>query len=155
MKKRLLKGSLVMAIAVIASAIIFFALSATNVIKANPFKLGFAIISFGIGGIFTVYGLATKGGYEIGIGLMMFLAGAVALMIGALEWWLILIIVIGVLVISVMVLLLAKSNSLVIERTDEKADFKPYSEVLEEKKRADAVKDAEPLPELKDYSDED
>lgn len=155
MKKRLLKGSLVMAIAVIASAIIFFALSATNVIKANPFKLGFAIISFGIGGIFTVYGLATKGGYEIGIGLMMFLAGAVALMIGALKWWLILIIVIGVLVISVMVLLLVKSNSLVIERTDEKADFKPYSEVLEEKKRADAIKDAEPLPELKDYSDED
>ena len=155
MKKRFLKGSLIMAIAVILSALVFFVLSITNVITANPFKLGFAIISFGIGGVFTVYGLVTNGGYEIGVGLLLFLAGAVALLIGVLKWWAILIIVVLALFISLLVLLLAKSNSLIVERTDEKDGFKPYSEILEEKKRADAVKDAEPLPELKNYSEEE
>jgi hypothetical protein len=49
---------------------------------------------------------------------------------------------------------LLKSNSLVPQRTDEKEDFKPYSEVLAEKKAKDAIEEAKPLPELKDYSKE-
>ena len=57
--------------------------------------------------------------------------------------------------ISLLVLLLAKSDSLTVKRTDEEEGFKPYSEILEEKKRADAIKDAEPLPEIKNYSEEE
>ena len=155
MKKRFLKGSLVMAIAVIVSALVFFILSVSGTISANPFKLCFAIFSFGIGGIFTVYGLATHGGYEIGVGLLLSLVGAICLLIGVIKWWAILIIILFALALILLVLFVVKSNSLIVERTDEKEGFKPYSEILEEKKRADAVKDAEPLPELKSYSDEE
>ena len=51
--------------------------------------------------------------------------------------------------------MILKSDKLIQKTTDEDPNFKPYSQILEEKKAQDAIKDAEPLPELKDYSKKD
>ena len=156
MKKRLLKGALILGLAIVVSALVCFVLAATDVIKCcNPFRLSFSILAIGGGAVFAVYGIVVKGGYELGIGLALLGVGALILLIGVLRWWIIVIIAIFLVLIALMVLLIVKADKLLVERTDEKKDFKPYSEVLKEKKEAEAKKADEPLPELKDYSDED
>lgn len=151
LKSRLLKGGVILAIAVVITSIILFVLASLNVIDKNPFQLGFVVLSIGIGLIFTGYGAITKGGYELAVGLSVILVGVCVALIGILKWWVILIIALGLIILSLLTLILVKANNLIIERTDEKPDFKPYSEVLAEKKLEDAKKDAEPLPELKSY----
>lgn len=155
LKQRLLKGAIVLAMAVVISAVVFFILALCEVLPVNPFKIGFAIFAFGIGAVFTVYGLVVKGGYEVAVGYFLLVIGTVIVLIGALIWYAIVLIALAMLVLGFLLTLLLKSNSLIIERTDEKSDFKPYSQVLAEKKEADAIKEAQPLPKLKDYSKED
>lgn len=154
-KQRLLKGSIVLAMAVVISAVVFFVLAICDVLPANPFKLGFAIFAFGIGGIFALYGLVLKGGYELAIGYILIVVGTVIVLIGVIKWYFILLIALSMLILGLLLLMLVKSDSLTVERTDENVGFKPYSEVLSEKKAQDAIKEAQPLPELKDYSKED
>jgi hypothetical protein len=84
-KVRLLKGMLVLAGAVVISAVVFFILAMTNVIPANAFQLCFAILMLGIGVIFAIYGFATKGGYELAISFALILVGAIIALIGVLE----------------------------------------------------------------------
>ena len=155
LNQRLLKGAIVFAMAVVISSAIFSILAICDVLPANPFKLGFAILSFGIGAIFVIYGLVTKGGYELAVGYLLLVVGTVIALIGALKWYGIVIIALAMLVVGLFALMLLKGNSLLVERTDERPDFKPYSEVLAEKKAEDAIKEAQPLPTLKDYSKED
>lgn len=154
-KVRLLKGMLVLAGAVVISAVVFFILAMTNVIVANAFQLCFAILTLGIGVIFAIYGFATKGGYELAISFALILVGAIIALIGVLEWYFILIIALAIVALAFLVLLMLKADKLVVETTDEKPDFKPYSEQLEEKKMQDLIKESEPLPTLKDYSNPD
>lgn len=154
LKRRLLKGAIVLAIAVVICSALFFILAATEVISVNPFKVGFVIFAVGIGLIFTGYGAITKGGYELAIGLLLLLIAVCVALIGVLKWWVIAIIAVALLLVAFLTVMLTKANSLIIERTDEKEDFKPYSEVLAEKKAKDAIEEAKPLPELKDYSKE-
>ena len=135
-KQRLLKGAIILAMAVVVSMVVFFVLALLGVISANPFKLGFAIFAFGIGGIFTLYGLVTKGGYEIAVGYLLLTVAVVIVLIGALIWYGIILIVIAMLAFGLLLLLALKSDLLVPQRTDEKPDFKPYSEILAEKKAA-------------------
>jgi uncharacterized membrane protein YhiD involved in acid resistance len=152
LKQRLLKGALILAIAVVVTSILLFVLASLGVIDKNPFQLGFVVLTVGIGLIFTGYGAITKGGYELAVGLTVILVGICVALIGILKWWIILIIAVGLILLSLLTLALVKANNLIVERTDEKPDFKSYSEVLAEKKAEDAKKEAEPLPELKDYS---
>ena len=154
-KQRILKGAILFAIAVVIVSIVVFVLAATNVIAKNPLQLGFVVFSIGIGLVFTAYGAIMKGGYELAVGLLLILIGVCVSFIGLLKWWVILIIALGFVVLALLTLILVKANKLIIERTDEQADFKPYSQVLEEKKAEDKIKESQPLPELKDYSNKD
>ena len=124
----------------------------TNVIVANAFQLCFAILTLGIGVVFAIYGLATKGGYELAISFALILVGTIIALIGVLEWYFILIIGLAIAIIGFLALIFSKTDKLVVETTDEKPNFKSYSEQLEEKKAQDAIDDLKPLPELKDYS---
>ena len=151
-KTRLLKGMIVLACAVVVSAVVFFILAMTNVIVANAFQLCFAILTLGIGVVFAIYGLATKGGYELAISFALILVGTIIALIGVLEWYFILIIGLAIAIIGFLALIFSKTDKLVVETTDEKPNFKSYSEQLEEKKAQDAIDDLKPLPELKDYS---
>ena len=54
-KQRLLKGAIVLAIAVVVAAITVFVLAATEVIAKNPFQLGFVVFAVGIGLVFSIY----------------------------------------------------------------------------------------------------
>ncbi len=155
LNQRLLKGAIVVAMAVVICSAIFFILALCEVLPANPFRLGFAILTFGIGGIFAIYGLVTKGGYELAVGYLLLVVGTVIVLIGVLKWYGIVIIALLMLLFGLLLAMLLKGNSLIVQRTDEKPDFKPYSEVLAEKKAEDALKEAMPLPTLKDYSKED
>lgn len=154
-KTRLLKGMLVLAGAVVVSAVVFFILAMTNVIVANAFQLCFAILTLGIGIVFAIYGVATKGGYELAISFALILVGVIIALIGVLEWYFILIIALAIAILGFLALIFSKTDKLVVETTDEKPNYKSYTEQLEEKKAQDAIKDAEPLPTLKDYSNPD
>ncbi len=151
---RLFKGALVLAAAVVIAAIVFVILAVTGVIEGNPFKIGFAIFTLGIGGIFAIYGIIVKGGYELAVGEILLIIGVTIILAGVLQWWAIVMIDAGLIILSILSLMLLKSDLLVPERTDEKPDYKPYSETLAEKKaqREEEEKNA-PLPEIKDYSD--
>ena len=155
MKKRLLIGALVLSIAVVISAVAVFILAMAEVLPAEPFKLCFAVLTLGIGVIFTVYGVVTKGGYETAVGFILLTVGVVIVLIGLVKWYLIVLIACALILIGLMILAISKADSLQITTTDKDPNFKPYSEVLAEKKAEDAKKDAEPLPELKDYSKKD
>ena len=155
LKQRLLKGSLILAAAVVLSAVVFFILAASGAISGNPFKIGFAIFALGIGAIFMIYALVTKGGYELGVGLILLVIGLIAVLIGVLKWYFILVIALATIALGFLALMILKSDKLIQKTTDEDPNFKPYSQILEEKKAQDAIKDAEPLPELKDYSKKD
>ena len=151
---RLFKGALVLAVAVVVAVLVFFVLAATGVIGINPFKIGFAILTLGIGGIFALYGIIVKGGYELAVGGILLIIGITIVLIGVLAWWIIVIIDAVLILLALLSLFLLKADMLVPERTDEKPDYKPYSETLAEKKaeREEKEKD-EQLPEIKDYSD--
>ena len=146
---------LVLAGAVVVSAVVFFILAMTNVIVANAFQLCFAILTLGIGVVFAIYGVATKGGYELAISFALILVGVIIALIGVLEWYFILIIALAIAILGFLALIFSKADKLVVETTDEKPNYKSYTEQLEEKKAQDAIKDAEPLPTLKDYSNPD
>ena len=151
---RLFKGALILAVAVVVASLVFVILAATGVIGQNPFKIGFAILTLGIGGIFALYGVIVKGGYELALGGILLIIGITIVLIGVLKWWLIIIIDAGLILLALLSLLLLKADLLVPKRTDEKPEYKPYSETLAEKKaeREEKEKD-EQLPEIKDYSD--
>ena len=155
MKKRLLIGALILSIAVVVSAVTVFILAMAKVLPADPFKLCFAILTLGIGLIFTVYGIAVKGGYETAVGFILLTIGVVIILIGLVKWYLIVLIACAMIVIGLLVLMISKAESLQVTTTDQDPNFKPYSEILEEKKAEDSIKDSQPLPELKDYSKKD
>ena len=154
-QQRLFKGAIILALAVLVSTAVFFILALCKVLPANPFRLGFAILAFGIGGVFALYGLVTKGGYELAVGYMLIVVGTAIVLIGVVKWYAIILIALAMLLLGLLILMLFKADSLLIARTNEKPDFKPYSEVLAEKKANDAIEEAKPLPTLKDYSKED
>ncbi len=152
-EKRLFKAALILAAAVVTAAIVFVILSVTKVITVNPFRIGFAIFTLGIGFIFSVYGIIVKGGYETAVGGLLLIIGLTVVLWGKLPWYAIVLIDAGLIILALLGLFIMKSGQLVPERTDEKEGYKPYSETLAEKKAKQAEEDQKPLPELKDYSD--
>ena len=152
MSKRFLKGAIVLSIAVVIGAIVTFVLAATEVLGVNPFKISFVILTLGIGLIFAIYGGIVKGGYELAVGLTLLIIGLIISLIGILKWYIILVIAIGAIAVAFLLLLLLKSGDLRVTRTDEETGYRPYSEVMKDKKAQNAIDDSEPMPTLKDYS---
>ena len=154
-KTRLFSGMILLACAVVISAVVFFILAMTSVIVANAFQLCFAILTLGIGVVFAIYGLVTKGGYELAVSFTLILVGVIIALIGVLAWYFILVIALAIVVLAFLALILLKADKLIVKTTDEDPNFKSYTEQLEEKKAQDAIDEMKPLPELKDYSKED
>ena len=152
MSKRFLKGAIVLSIAVVIASIVTFVLAAMEVLGVNPFKISFVILTLGIGLIFAIYGGVVKGGYELAVGLTLLIVGFIICLIGILKWYIILVITIGAIAIALLLLFLLKSDSLIVKRTDEEPGYRPYSEVMKDKKAQNAIDDSEPMPTLKDYS---
>ena len=111
-KQRFLKGAIILAMAVIVSMVVFFVLALCGVISANPFKLGFTILAFGIGGIFTVYGLIARGGYEVAVGYLLLTVAIIVTLIGVLVWYGILVIAAAMVVLGILLLMVSFLNCL-------------------------------------------
>ena len=134
--KRLLVGGIIVSATLVIFALVGFFLADANVFKVNPFKLMFIILTLGVGLVFTVYAIATKGGYELAVGGIFLTIGVILILIGAVKWYGIILIALAMLALLFFGLLLLKSDKLIVERADEKEDYKPfksYSEQLKEK----------------------
>ena len=157
MNKRILKGGIVGAIATVVLAVVAFILAVVDVFEVNAFLLLLAVLSYGLGLTFLVYGLVVKGGYESAVGLVLIAVGlVVTLIMASVKWYVILIIALAFLLVAGLSLLLFKSDFLVVKRAEEEQGYKPYDEVLKEKKanREKEKQEAEEIK-LKDYSNKD
>lgn len=152
---KLVWGLIAAAVMVILSAVGFI-LALTGVFEINGFLLGFMILSAGLGLVFFVYGLTVKGGYETATGYILIIVGITLLLVAIkLKWYGIVFIDIALALLGFVILLLLKSKSLIVERTDEKAGYKSFNEQKAEAKakEEEEEKDA-PVPEFKHPSDD-
>ena len=131
---KLVWGLIAAAVMVILSAVGFI-LALTGVFEINGFLLGFMILSAGLGLVFFVYGLTIKGGYEMATGYILIIVGITLLLVAVkLKWYGIVFIDIALALLGFVILLLLKSKSLIVERTDEKAGYKSFNEQKAEAK---------------------
>lgn len=149
--------SIVALILVIAVATVLGALQVSGVIdlEVDTFLLIMTVLTLGIGLYLTVYAIIRKGGYEYAVGGILLVVGIIFLMVCLkAEIWLILIVGVGISLIAMLVPFLLKAKSLVVERADEKEDFVPYMQKLEEQKKEEKEKEEDkPLPEIKSFKD--
>lgn len=149
--------SIVALILVIAVATVLGALQVSGVIdlKVDTFLLIMTVLTLGIGLYLTVYAIIRKGGYEYAVGGILLVVGIILLMVCLkAEIWLILIVGVGISLIAMLVPFLLKAKSLAVERANEKEDFVPYMQKLEEQKKLEKEKEeSEPLPEIKSFKD--
>jgi hypothetical protein len=149
--------SIVALILVIAVATVLGALQVSGVIdlEVDTFLLIMTVLTLGIGLYLTVYAIIRKGGYEYAVGGILLVVGIILLMVCLkAEIWLILIVGVGISLIAMLVPFLLKAKSLVVERADEKEDFVPYMQKLEEQKKEEKEKEEDkPLPEIKSFKD--
>lgn len=149
--------SIVALILVIAVATVLGALQVSGVIdlKVDTFLLIMTVLTLGIGLYLTVYAIIRKGGYEYAVGGILLIVGIILLMVCLkAEIWLILIVGVGISLIAMLVPFLLKAKSLAVERANEKEDFVPYMQKLEEQKKLEKEKEeSEPLPEIKSFKD--
>ena len=125
---KLVWGLIAAAVMVILSAVGFI-LALTGVFEINGFLLGFMILSAGLGLVFFVYGLTVKGGYEMATGYILIIVGITLLLVAVkLKWYGIVFIDIALALLGFVILLLLKSKSLIVERTNEKAGYKSFNE---------------------------
>lgn len=149
--------SIVALILVIAVATVLGALQVSGVIdlKVDTFLLIMTVFTLGIGLYVTVYAIIRKGGYEYAVGGILLVVGIILLMVCLkAKFWLILIVGVGISLIAMLVPFLLKAKSLVVERANEKEDFVPYMQKLEEQKKEEKEKEEDkPLPEIKSFKD--
>lgn len=147
-KTNLLVWGVVAAVAMAILSVVGFVLALTGVFAVNEFLLGFTILSAGLGIVFFVYGLVVKGGYETATGYILFCVGLTLLFVAlGLVWYGILFIDIALLFIGFAVLVLLKSKSMIVERTDEKPGYKSFYEQKAEKDAEEKAKE-EAAPEV-------
>ncbi len=121
----------------------------------STFGIIYIILTIGAGVYVLILGAATKGGYETAVGSILTTLGVVYLLSALkLDIAIIIIVAIAMCLLSLLGLLLVKADLLHVQRTDEKEDFKPYMERLEEQK-AQEKKDEEdtPPPTIKTFKD--
>lgn len=147
--------SIVALILVIATATVLGALQVSNVIDLNvsTFLLIMTVLTLGIGLYLTAFAIVRRGGYEYAVGGILLVIGVILLMVCLKVYvWVIVIIGAGLLLISALVPFLLKANSLIVQRTNEREDFVPYTKKLEQEKQKEKEKE-EPLPEIKSFKD--
>ena len=149
---------------IVSSIVIIFVIALSSVLGAlqisktvcfgvNPFLLMLTVLTLGIGLYVTAFGIIKKGGYEYAVGSMLAVIGIVLLMVCLnLFVWLIVIIGVSISLIAFIVPFIIKANSLVVERTNEKPDFVPYSEKLKQEKQEEKEREEE-LPKIKSFKD--
>ncbi|MBO4323455.1 MAG: hypothetical protein J5836_02220 [Clostridia bacterium] len=130
-KKRILMGAIVVSAALIVLAVAGFFLAEAKVFDVEPFKRMFIILTLGVGAVFTVYAVMTGGGYELAVGGVFLDIGVVILLIGLAKWYEIVIIAVAVSALLLLALMALKAKQLIIERTDEKEDYKPFKSYSE------------------------
>lgn len=147
-KTNLLVWGVVAAVAMVILSVVGFVLAMTGVFAVNEFLLGFMILSAGLGIVFLVYGLVVKGGYETATGYILFCIGLTLLFVALeVKWYGILIIDAALLLIGLAILILLKSKSMIVERTDEKPGYKSFYEQKAEKDAEEKAKE-EAAPEI-------
>ena len=147
--------SIVALILVIATATVLGALQVSNVIdlKVDTFLLIMTVLTLGIGLYLTVFSIVRRGGYEYAVGSILLLIGVILLMICLKVYALVIVIVgVGLALITALIPFLLKANSLIVERTNDKKDFVPYMEKLEQEKQKEKETE-EPLPKIKSFKD--
>lgn len=146
----------VAAIAMIVLSVAGFVLAMTKVFDINEFLLGFMILSAGLGVVFFVYGLVVKGGYETATGYILFSVGLTLLFVALeVKWYGIVIIDLALLLAGVAILILLKSKSMIVTRTNEQPGYKSFYEQKAENDAAEKAKeDAKPKVEFKSPSKE-
>ncbi len=149
-----LKVALIAAVAVVVFAIVGVILAVTKVFDIDPFRLCLLILTLGLALVFIVYGLIVKGGYETAVGIVLAMIGITILLIPAIKWWVILIDLL-LAALAILVLMLLKSDKLLVKRAEDEENYKSYEQVREEKLKKQAEEEAKPLPELKNYNKED
>ena len=147
-KTNLLVWGVVAAVAMIILSVVGFILAMTGVFAVNEFLLGFMILSAGLGIVFFVYGLVVKGGYETATGYILFCVGLTLLFVALeVKWYGILLIDFALLLVGLAILILLKSKSMIVERTDEKPGYKSFYEQKAEKDAEEKAKE-EAAPEI-------
>ena len=101
-----------------------------------------------------MYGVVVKGGYETAVALMLAMIGATILLIPVIKWWVILVDVLF-LALAVVVLMIMKSDKLIVKRAEDDPNYKTYDDVRQEKLEKQIKEESEPLPELKNYNKDD
>ena len=147
--------SIIALILIVVLATVLGALQYSNVIdlKVSPFLLIMTVLTLGIGLYLTIYAIIKRAGYEYAVGGILALIGIILLMVCfKLDAWLIVIISVGLTIVAVLSAFLLKANSLIVERTNEKEDFIPYMQKLNEQKEKEKQEE-EPLPEIKSFKD--
>ncbi len=147
--------SIIAIILIVAVATVLGALQVSNVIelKVDTFLLIMTVLTLGIGLYVTVYAIVRRGGYEYAVGGILTVIGIILLMVCLkTDVWVIVIVGVGLALIAILVAFLLKAKSLSVERTDEKEDFVPYMQKLNEQKKQES-KEEEPFPEIKSFKD--
>ena len=147
--------SIIALILIVAVATVLGALQVSNVIelKVDTFLLIMTVLTLGIGLYVTVYAIVRRGGYEYAVGGILTVIGIILLMVCLkTDVWVIVIVGVGLALIAILVAFLLKAKSLSVERTDEKEDFVPYMQKLNEQKKQES-KEEEPFPEIKSFKD--
>lgn len=149
--------SIIALILIVAVATVLGALQVSNVIdlKVNTFLLIMTVLTLGIGLYLTVYAILRRGGYEYAVGGILAVIGIILLLVCLkVDVWVIVIVGVGLGLIAMLVPFLLKAKSLTVETADEKEDFVPYMQKLEEQKKLEKEKEeSEPLPEIKSFKD--
>ena len=147
----MLKAALIAAAAVIVFSIVGLLIAVVN---AEPWKLCLLILIFGLALVFLVYGVVVKGGYETAVALMLAMIGATILLIPVIKWWVILVDVLFC-ALAIVVLMIMKSDKLIVKRSEDDPNYKTYDDVRQEKLEKQIKEESEPLPELKNYNKDD
>lgn len=150
----MLKAALIAAAAVVVFSIVGLLLAIFDVVDVAPWKLCLLILIFGLALVFLVYGIIVKGGYETAVALLLAMIGATILLVPVIKWWVILIDVLFV-ALALLVLMIMKSDKLVVKRAEDEPNYKSYEEVRQEKLEKQIEEEAKPLPELKNYNKDD
>ena len=142
-------------ILIIALASVLGILNVTKIIdwEVDLFLLIFTVLTLGVGVYLTAFGAIKKGGYEFAVGYAMLCIGVVLLCV-AIKVIPVITIIVGValVLIGIILLFVLKAKYLIVERTDEKANFVSYNDQLATQKRREQSEE-EPLPEIKSFKD--
>ena len=108
--------------ALLVLGLVSFFLADSGVIKVNAFQLMFAVMAIGAGLTFVVYGVISKGGYELAVGGLCFDVGVIIALIGLVRWYGIILIAMGIAALLLLGLMFVKADYLIVKRTDEEKE---------------------------------